>query len=226
MKGAHAVAFFAASLLVRKGYWNLPTRSIGVFWAHERHAEPSPLRNDSQVPTPLPTSLDLPFLSPQTQFMPHTYLLFDFATDEEKAQLARHKLETWKQAFRLDKKLLYKFDRATSGDGAESAVEGKPAKPAKEAKVKGAAKSKSKSKTKSGNAEPDTPDDPDTKETTSTEPVKLLIRLDFSSHEKLSEQRWVDRIPTEDPFQAASPKVIKPNDTEFTDTERQFEDLA
>jgi len=155
--------------------------------------------------------------------MPHTYLLFDFATDEEKAQLARHKLETWKQAFRLDKKLLYKFDRATSSDGAESSVEEKPAEPAKEAKAKGAAKSKSKSEAKSGNAEPDTPD---TKEATLAEPVKLLIRLDFSSHEKLSEQRWVDRIPTEDPFQAASPRVIKPNDTEFADTEKQFEDLA
>jgi hypothetical protein len=168
-------------------------------------------------------SLDLPFLTPQTQFMPHTYLLFDFATDEEKAQLARHKLETWKQAFRLDKKLLYKFDRVTSGDGAEPSVEEKPAKPAKEAKAKGVAKSKSKSEAKSGNAEPDTPD---TKEATLAEPVKLLIRLDFSSHEKLSEQRWVDRIPTEDPFQAASPRVIKPNDTEFADTEKQFEDLA
>jgi hypothetical protein len=168
-------------------------------------------------------SLDLPFLTPQTQFMPHTYLLFDFATDEEKAQLARHKLETWKQAFRLDKKLLFKFDRATSGDGAEPSVEEKPAKPAKEAKAKGVAKSKSKSEAKSGNAEPDTPD---TKEATLAEPVKLLIRLDFSSHEKLSEQRWVDRIPTEDPFQAASPRVIKPNDTEFADTEKQFEDLA
>jgi hypothetical protein len=44
--------------------------------------------------------------------MAHTYLLFDFGTDEEKAQLARHKLEGWKQAFRLDKKLLYKFERA------------------------------------------------------------------------------------------------------------------
>ena len=157
--------------------------------------------------------------------MPHTYLLFDFATDEEKAQLARHKLETWKQAFRLDKKLLYKFDRATSGDGAEPpAEEEKPAKPAKEAKSKGAAKSKdkSKSKAKSEGADADT----DTKEATPSEPVKLLIRLDFSSHEKLSEQRWIDRIPTEDPFQAASPKLIKPNDAEFGDTEKQFEDLA
>jgi hypothetical protein len=169
-------------------------------------------------------SLDLLFLTPQTQFMPHTYLLFDFATDEAKAQLARHKLETWKQAFRLDKKLLYKFDRATSGDGAEpSSEEEKPAKPDKEPKAKGAAKSKSKSKAKSQSADPDAPD---TKEASPPEPVKLLIRLDFSSHEKLSEQRWVDRIPTEEPFQAASPKVIKPNDSEFADTEKQFEDLA
>jgi hypothetical protein len=168
----------------------------------------------------LPASLDLPFLTPQTQFMPHTYLLFDFATDEEKAQLARHKLETWKQAFRLDKKLLYKFDRATSGDGAEPSVEEKPAKPAKEAKTKGGAKSKSKSTAKSEVSEAAS------RETPSPEPVKLLIRLDFSSHEKLSEQRWVDRIPTEEPFQAASPKVIKPSDTEFSDTEKQFEDLA
>jgi len=40
--------------------------------------------------------------------MPHIYMQFDFGKDEEKAQLARHKLEVWKQAFRLDKKLLYK----------------------------------------------------------------------------------------------------------------------
>jgi hypothetical protein len=165
----------------------------------------------------------LPFLTPQTLFMPHTYLLFDFATDEEKAQLARHKLETWKQAFRLDKKLLYKFDRATSGDGAEPpAEEEKPAKATKEAKAKGGAKSKdkSKSKAKSDDAEPAS------KESSPSEPVKLLIRLDFSSHEKLSEQRWIDRIPTEEPFQAASAKLIKPNDAEFAATEKQFEDLA
>ena len=179
---------------------------------------------DGNSPTRHPASLELLFLTPQTQFMPHTYLLFDFATDEEKAQLARLKLETWKQAFRLDKKLLYKFDRAASGDGAEpSSEEEKPAKPAKEAKAKGAAKSKSKSKAKSQSADADAPD---TKEASPPEPVKLLIRLDFSSHEKLSEQRWVDRIPTEEPFQAASPKVIKPNDSEFADTEKQFEDLA
>ena len=36
---------------------------------------------------------------------------FDFGADEEKAQEARHKLDVWKQAFRLDKKLQYKIDR-------------------------------------------------------------------------------------------------------------------
>ena len=43
--------------------------------------------------------------------MSHVYIRLDFGTDEEKAQLARHKLDGWKQAFRLDKKLLYKLSR-------------------------------------------------------------------------------------------------------------------
>jgi hypothetical protein len=140
--------------------------------------------------------------------MPHTYLLFDFATDEEKAQLARHKLETWKQAFRLDKKLLYKFDRAASGDRAAPSADQKPVK---SAKTKGTSQSKDKSEAAAG---------------TSKEPVKLLVRLAFSGHEKLSEQRWVDRIPSEAPFQEASPRVIKSEDNLFANTEKQFEDLA
>jgi hypothetical protein len=139
--------------------------------------------------------------------MPHTYLLFDFATDEEKAQFARHKLETWKQAFRLDKKLLYKFDRAASAHGIEPSSDEKPVKAAKDKRT-----SKSKPKSEVPEAAP--------------EPVRLLVRLAFSGHEKLSEQRWVDRIPSEAPFQEASPKVIKPDDSSFADTEKQFEDLA
>src|SRR5580700_4940970 len=63
--------------------------------------------------------LDLPAPASQTNFMAHTYLLFDFGTDEEKAQLARHKLEGWKQAFRLDKKLQYKLERADDEANAE-----------------------------------------------------------------------------------------------------------
>jgi len=46
--------------------------------------------------------------------MAQTYLLFDFGPDEEKVQQARHKLESWKQAFRLDKKLQYKLEREQS----------------------------------------------------------------------------------------------------------------
>ncbi len=135
--------------------------------------------------------------------MPHIYMQFDFGKDEEKAQLARHKLEVWKQAFRLDKKLLYKFSRATEGAATAEPVAHKPEK------------HKSKSKAKD---EPETPK--------SHETVKLLLRLGFSNHERLSEQRWVDRIPTEEPFLAASPKVLKPGDVHFSDTEQQFDDLS
>lgn len=137
--------------------------------------------------------------------MPHIYMQFDFGKDEEKAQIARHKLETWKQAFRLDKKLLYKFERAADGAPEAEPVAAKSEKP----------KAKGKSRAKD---EADTPK--------SNESVKLLLRLGFSNHEKLSEQRWVQRIPTEDPFQAAHPLVLKPGDANFSDTEKQFEDLT
>jgi hypothetical protein len=136
--------------------------------------------------------------------MPHIYMQFDFGRDEEKAQLARHKLETWKQAFRLDKKLLYKFERETDGAPDQAPVAAKSEKP----------KAKSKGKGKD-----------EAKAPASNETVKLLLRLGFSNHEKLSEQRWVDRIPMEEPFVAASPKVLKSGDAHFADAEKQFEEL-
>ena len=136
--------------------------------------------------------------------MAHIYMIFDFEMDEDKAQQARHKLEVWKQAFRLDKKLLYKFERPEAEDG-------QPEKQEKPAKTKDAAKSKKKA-TK--------------EEERAGEPVKLLIRLAFSGHEKLSEQRWVERIPTEEPFQAAKHEIVKSNDANFAATEKQFEELA
>jgi hypothetical protein len=55
--------------------------------------------------------------------------------------------------------------------------------------------------------------------------VALLVRLYFSSHEKLSEQRWLERIPLEEPFKSASPKVVHHSDPEFESTDRQFESL-
>lgn len=137
--------------------------------------------------------------------MAHVYLLFQFATDEEKAQHARHKLEGWKQAFRLDKKLLYKMERTAAapadGDG-ESAKREK-----KKAKGKSAASEK----------ENDTP--------AANETIRLLVRLGFSGHEKLSEERWVQRIPSEQPFRDASPVIVKHGEVDFEATEKRFEEL-
>ncbi|MHB8607862.1 MAG: hypothetical protein ACYDCG_06115 [Candidatus Acidiferrales bacterium] len=147
--------------------------------------------------------------------MAHTYLLFDFGTDEEKAQLARHKLEGWKQAFRLDKKLLYKLERAEAEakdapDHAHKAVETpKAVKP----KAKTKAKHKSKEEESSEEAAP------------SDGKVNLLVRLYFSGHEKLTEHRWIERIPTEEPFKEASPRVVRQGEAQFDEVVKQFESL-
>ena len=139
--------------------------------------------------------------------MAHVYLLFAFAKDEEKAQQARHKLESWKQAFRLDKKLLYKIERvaAPGGDG-----DAKPA-PAKAEKAKGKKKGGASAEAEEKGAP--------------NEEIRLLVRLGFSGHEKLSEERWVQRIPSEEPFRDASPVVVKPGEANFEATEKQFEEL-
>jgi hypothetical protein len=129
--------------------------------------------------------------------MAHTYMLFDFGADEDKCQQARHKLEGWKQAFRLDKKLQFKFDRGES--------------PVSEA-VETPQKAKSKTKT---------PEATNDKNGT----VKLLVRLYFSAHEKLSAQRWTERIPSEEPFKGAAPKVIHEGEAEFSDVLAQFDRL-
>jgi hypothetical protein len=138
--------------------------------------------------------------------MAHTYMIFDFGADEDKAQQAHHKLQGWKQAFRLDKKLQFKFDRisadatADAKDGEETATE--------------PTKSKGKDKKKG-----------DEKEPGENGHVKLLVRLYFSPHEKLSEQRWFDRIPAEEPFSEASPALIREGETDFAGTLSHFESL-
>jgi hypothetical protein len=161
--------------------------------------------------------LDLVVRQSQTPFMPHIYLLFDFAKDEEKAQQARHKLENWKQAFRLDKKLLYKLERTAvegSADGESATKSAGEEKPAKAGNAGKAAKGKGKTAPK---PEPET--------VAPSEEIKLIIRLAFSNHEKLSEQRWIQRIPSEEPFQAADPKVVKAGEDEFEATEKRFDEL-
>jgi hypothetical protein len=120
--------------------------------------------------------------------MAHSFLIFDFGFNEEAAQQARHKLEGWKQGFRLGGKLLMKFDRGEE----ESA---------------GAEKSD--------------------KKTAGTEKQTLvvMVRLDFSDHEKLSHQRWLERIPTEALFRDAHPKVVRQGDQEFTSISERFDSL-
>jgi hypothetical protein len=135
--------------------------------------------------------------------MPHIYISFDFGADEAKAQQARHKLDVWKQAFRLDKKLLFKFDREETGapsDGAKDAVSEHPAK--------------SKAKSKPAKETP-----------ASTGTVKLLLRLGFSAHEKISEHRWLERIPSEEPFKSASARISKAGQPDFAATAKRFDNL-
>lgn len=154
--------------------------------------------------------------------MAHSYIRFDFGTDEERAQQARHKLDGWKQAFRLDKKLQYKLDRPESA-AVETVSKPEPAAkaaPPEKSKGKAAEKTKGKEASTKSSATP-----AEKKVSAANGKVSLLVRLYFSTHEKLSEQRWLDRIPSEEPFKSASPKVIHHGDAEFETTDKQFEAL-
>jgi hypothetical protein len=113
--------------------------------------------------------------------MAQSFLIFDFGSDEEAAQQGRHRIDRWKQAFRLDKKLLLKFDREEPEEMKENGSEGQR--------------------------------------------ILMIVRLDFSDHEKLSQQRWLERIPSEAPFKEAHPKLIRHSDEEFAPTTKRFDDL-
>src|SRR4029077_5506231 len=95
--------------------------------------------------------------------------LLSLGREKKKAQQPRHKLESWKQAFRLDKKLQYKLEReqtSESGNGKREPVRAeKPEKP-KPAK----ANSKSKPKSRASPAE-------------NNGPVNPLARLSSPGHE-------------------------------------------
>ena len=153
--------------------------------------------------------------------MAHTYMVFEFP-NEEKAQQARHKLEGWKQAFRLDKKLQVKFDRgdevAAEAEGAAEPEAESADEPKKGAKAKSSAKSAKSAKSKKAEKSDD-------EESADSGPVKLFVRLYFSSHEKITEQQWFDRIPADDLFNVAHPHVIHEKDAAFGDTVKQFETL-
>ncbi|HUJ31209.1 MAG TPA: hypothetical protein VLY23_08015 [Candidatus Acidoferrum sp.] len=139
--------------------------------------------------------------------MAQSILIFDFGTNEEAAQQARHKVDGWKQGFRLGNKLLLKFER----------TEEEPKAPAESAEPKSAAGKKPASKKKSAAKEEEKAE--------SSAHVRVLVRLDFSDHEKLSHQRWLDRIPTEEPFKSAKGETVRHADASFAKTAELFESL-
>ena len=131
--------------------------------------------------------------------MAHSFLLFDFGSDESAAQQARHKIEALKQAFRLGNKILLKFERV----GPEESPDG------------GDSKQPAKKKKSSAKEDEPAPNDH----------IRLLLRLDFSDHEKLSHQRWLDCIPAEDAFKSARCEALRPSDPTFSKTSDLFDSL-
>jgi hypothetical protein len=161
--------------------------------------------------------------------MAHIYFSFDFGTDEVKAQLARHKLEMWKQAFRLDKKMLYKFERSEEGDEAAERAEAglKPgtASEKREASTKKETTAEKKSGKAAKTGKSKTEAESDEPGAASNGNVKLYLRLAFSAHEKMTEERLLKKIPSEDPFSELSPKAVKDQDAEFGALEAKFDSL-
>ena len=137
--------------------------------------------------------------------MAQSIFIFDFGTNEEAAQQARHKIEGWKQGFRLGNKMMLKFERediAAKGDGKEEAV--------------------SKAGEENGGEESGRKKDESAESATR---VRLLVRLDFSDHEKLSHQRWLDRIPNEEPFKSAKAETVRSGDPEHPKVAERFDSL-
>jgi len=175
--------------------------------------------------------------------MPQSYLIFDFGANEQAAQQARHRLEGWRQAFRLDRKLQLKFER-TEPEGAAAQTSksapadeeaGAKAEKPKAEKGKGGKARASKAKAaeapgEKGKSETAKSEATVAEESASDEPanqlIRLIVRLDFSDHERLSHHRWLERIPIEEPFKDASPKIIRPGEADFDRMADTFESLS
>ena len=55
--------------------------------------------------------------------------------------------------------------------------------------------------------------------------IRLLVRLAFSDHEKLTYTRWLDRIPTEEPFKNAKHEIHNQNDPGYEKAQELFDSL-
>lgn len=154
--------------------------------------------------------------SANTNPMAYSFMIFDFGGNEEAAQQARHRIDGWRQGFRLDKKMQLKFDRKESQEEPESVSSAAVKEVESNSKKKSASKKKSKSGDESGSG---------TAATAQAADIRMIVRLDFSDHEKLSHHRWLERIPGEEPFKTANPKIVRPGDPDFESTSEKFESL-
>jgi hypothetical protein len=119
------------------------------------------------------------------------FLIFDFGENEEAAQKARHRVDGWKQGFRLGDKIALQFERRDAEE-APAQTEGK----------KKAAPSEDGAH------------------------IRVAVLLHFSPHEKMSYQRWLERIPSEEPFKGVAHEVITEGDKSFEKTADWFESLS
>jgi hypothetical protein len=158
--------------------------------------------------------------------MTQSILVFDFGANEEAAQQARHRVEAWKQGFRLGNKMLLKFEREETPEKAQPTEEAAQAlvETSAAAQKSGKKKSSGKAGTK-GNAKATAEPQVEEPAAPANANVRLLVRLDFSEHEKLSHQRWLDRIPAEEPFKSVKGEIIRTGDPEFPKTIELFDSL-
>ncbi|MGH9572773.1 MAG: hypothetical protein ACRD40_04490 [Candidatus Acidiferrales bacterium] len=161
--------------------------------------------------------LDTAFRARYKGLMAQTIMVFDFGTNEEAAQQARHKIERWKQGFRLGDKMTVKFEREETAAGESGSASGED----EGADESGEKKTSKNHKGKKASKLPKEAKD-------NNEPagrVRIFVRLGFSDHEKLSQQRWLDRIPAEEPFKSAKGETIRHSDPEFAKSAELFESL-
>lgn len=57
------------------------------------------------------------------------------------------------------------------------------------------------------------------------ENVRVVVRLDFSAHEKHLSQTWLDRIPSEEPFKSAKFEPIQQGASNFDQISELFDSL-
>ena len=155
--------------------------------------------------------------------MPQSILIFDFGTNEEAAQQARHKVESWQQALRLGKKMLFKFEREQSAEGPDNALANASATDETLPKEKPVTKKVAKAKKASKQDEPEAAGDGSGPAPAAR--VRLLIRMAFSGHEKLLQQRMLDRFAGEEPFKSAQSETIHEADASFDASAELFDSL-